>query len=58
MSFFQRLRDVLGLDDLYDDDYGYEDDGMNSQAYGAEGDTAKNSRKVVGCQAWLRDSRQ
>jgi cell division inhibitor SepF len=49
MSFFQRLRDFLGLDDLYDD-YGYEgyeEDGMNSEAYGADG-AAKNSRKVVG----------
>jgi cell division inhibitor SepF len=43
MSFFQRLRDVLGLDDLYDD-YEYEDDGMNPS--GDAGSVA--DRKVVG----------
>jgi cell division inhibitor SepF len=47
MSFFQRVRDILGLDDLYDD-YEYEDDGTNP-----EGDTGitsdrNDSRKVVG----------
>jgi len=47
MSFFQRVRDVLGLDDLYDD-YEYEDDDTSP-----EGDTGIASdrnapRKVIG----------
>jgi cell division inhibitor SepF len=43
MSFLQRLRDVLGLDDLYDD-YEYDDDGMNHS--GDAGSTA--GRKLIG----------
>lgn len=47
MSFFQRMRDVLGLDDLYDD-YEYEDDGMNPEGdIGIDSD-GNNSRKVIG----------
>jgi cell division inhibitor SepF len=43
MSFFQRLRDVLGLDDLYDD-YEYDDDGMNPLGDGG----VPANRKIVG----------
>jgi cell division inhibitor SepF len=43
MSIFQRLRDVLGLDDLYDD-YEYEDDGMNPLGDGS----VPGNRKIVG----------
>ncbi len=47
MGFFQRVRDVLGLDDLYDD-YEYEDEDAN-----LEGNTgiiidSNGSRKVIG----------
>jgi len=49
MSFFQRVRDVLGLDDLYDEyEYEYEDEDTS-----LEGDTGTTSdrnapRKVIG----------
>jgi cell division inhibitor SepF len=43
MSFLQRLRDVLGLDDLYDD-YEYDDDGMNP---GGDAGNA-SGRKLIG----------
>jgi cell division inhibitor SepF len=43
MSFFQRLRDVLGLDDIYDD-YEYDDDGMNP---GRDAASAID-RKIIG----------
>ncbi|MBW4516164.1 MAG: cell division protein SepF [Timaviella obliquedivisa GSE-PSE-MK23-08B] len=46
MSFFQRVRDVLGLDDLYDD-YEYEDEGISLE--GETGIAAGNqSRKLIG----------
>jgi cell division inhibitor SepF len=48
MSFFQRVRDVLGLDDLYDD-YEYENDSMNSDGNtGIASDRDDSRRKVVG----------
>lgn len=47
MSFFQRVRDVLGLDDLYDD-YEYEDDSMNPGENTGTASDRDDSRKVVG----------
>jgi cell division inhibitor SepF len=47
MSFFQRVRDVLGLDDLYDD-YEYEEDGMNPDSNTGIASDRDDSRKVVG----------
>jgi len=47
MSFFQRVRDVLGLDDLYDD-YEDEDDGINPESDPGIALDRNNSRKVIG----------
>jgi cell division inhibitor SepF len=47
MSFFQRVRDVLGLDDLYDD-YEYEDDGMNPDGNAGIASGGDDPRKVIG----------
>jgi cell division inhibitor SepF len=47
MSFFQRLRDVLGLDDLYED-YEYEDDNMNPTGDDNLTLARSHSRKVIG----------
>jgi cell division inhibitor SepF len=48
MSFFQRLRDLLGLDDLYDD-YDYE--GYGDGSYDAYGDGAYGPGEPNGKQA-------
>ena len=47
MGFFQRMRDVLGLDDLYDD-YEYEDDRINSEGDAGFASDQNDSRKVIG----------
>lgn len=47
MSFFQRVRDVLGLDDLYDD-YEYEDEGINPESATEITLNRSNSRQVIG----------
>lgn len=47
MSFFQRVRDVLGLDDLYDD-YEYEDDGINPEGDPGIALDGTEPRKVIG----------